>query len=61
MFIFPTVLRWMLLQQNDRLENGGVGVTVEKAERERVEVAARLEGLTFEEALERKRKVRFLY
>ncbi|KAL4244118.1 MFS transporter superfamily protein [Abortiporus biennis] len=58
--VLAFVIRWMLVRQNaqlvkDELEN------LKGAKRERIEEAARLEGLTFEEALERKKGFRYLY
>ena len=55
-----TVLRWMLIQENKQLERDELE-NLKGARRERIEEAARLEGLTFEEALERKRGFRYLY
>lgn len=50
----------MLVRQNTELEKRDLA-DLKGARRERIEEAARLEGLSFEEALERKRGFRFLY
>lgn len=54
------VIRCMLIHQNKQLEHEELE-NLKGAGRERIEEAARLEGLTFEEALERKRGFRYLY
>lgn len=55
-----TVVRQILIAENKKLDQNEFGeMTV--AERERIEEAARLEGLTLEEALERKKGFRYLY
>ncbi|KAI0918954.1 hypothetical protein AcV5_002000 [Taiwanofungus camphoratus] len=58
--ILAFVIRCMLIQENKRLERDELE-NLKGAKRERIEEAARLEGLTFEEALERKRGFRYLY
>lgn len=58
--ILALVLRWMLIQENKRLERDELE-NLKGARRERIEEAARLEGLTFEEALDRKKGFRYLY
>jgi len=58
--ILALVLRWMLIQENQRLERDELE-NLKGARRERIEEAARLEGLTFEEALDRKKGFRYLY
>lgn len=55
-----TVIRWMLVQQNKRLDQEEIG-DLKGARRERIEEAARLEGITFDEALRRRRGFRYLY
>lgn len=50
----------MLIQQNKLLKRDE-SEDLKGAERERIEEAARLEGLTFEQALERRRGFRYLY
>lgn len=54
------VIRCMLVQQNRQLDREEVE-DLKGARRGRIEEAARLEGLTFEQALERKRGFRYLY
>ncbi|PCH35556.1 hypothetical protein WOLCODRAFT_27968 [Wolfiporia cocos MD-104 SS10] len=54
------VMRCMLIRQNTQLEHDEPEL-LRYAKRERIEKAARLEGLTFEEALERKKDFRYLY
>ncbi|KZT69693.1 MFS general substrate transporter [Daedalea quercina L-15889] len=53
-------IRCMLVHENKQLERDELE-NLEGAKRERIEEAARLEGLTFEQALERKRGFRYLY
>ncbi|KAI0759993.1 MFS general substrate transporter [Trametes elegans] len=55
-----TVIRYILVQQNKRLEQEELD-NLKGAKRERIEDAARLEGITFEEALRRKKGFRYLY
>ena len=50
----------MLVKQNQQFEKDELE-NMTGARRERIEEAARLEGLTFEEALERKKGFRYLY
>ncbi|PCH36561.1 MFS general substrate transporter [Wolfiporia cocos MD-104 SS10] len=54
------VVRCMLIRQNKQLEHDELE-DIAGAKRERMEEASRLEGLTFEEALERKKGFRYLY
>lgn len=49
----------MLVKQNQQFEKDELE-NMTGARRERIEEAARLEGLTFEEALERKKGFRYL-
>ncbi|KAL6310523.1 MFS general substrate transporter [Sparassis latifolia] len=58
--VLALVIRYMLIQQNKQLEREE-HQEIKGAERGRIEEAARLEGLTFEEALERRRGFRYLY
>ncbi|KAI0734072.1 MFS general substrate transporter [Fomitopsis betulina] len=58
--ILALVIRCMLIQQNKLLKRDE-SEDLKGAERERIEEAARLEGLTFEQALERRRGFRYLY
>jgi hypothetical protein len=53
------VIRQMLVSENKRLDREEKEMSV--AKRLRIEEAARLEGLTFEEALERNKGFRYLY
>ena len=55
-----SVIRCILVRENARLEKDELA-DLKGAKRERIEEAARLEGLTFEEALERKKGFRYLY
>ena len=55
----PPVIRCMLVRQNKRLEENELN-DLKGARRERIEDAARLEGITFEEALRRRRGFRYL-
>ena len=56
----PLVIRCILVKQNENLEKEELA-NLTGARRERIEEAARLEGLTFQEALERRRGFRYLY
>ena len=54
------MVRQILIYQNRKLDkNEAEEMTPEK--RQRIEEAARLEGLTFEEAVERQKGFRYLY
>lgn len=50
----------MLIKENKKLDANELG-DMSPEKRERIEDAARLEGLTMEEALERNRGFRYLY
>lgn len=50
----------MLIRKNKRLDTDEKAA-MEGADRTRVEEAARLEGITFEQAMERRKGYRFLY
>ena len=52
-------MRCILVNQNKQLEREELNM-LKGAQRERIEEAARLEGITFEEALQRKRGFRYL-
>ena len=52
-------IRQMLITENKRLDREERQMT--EAKRQRIEEAARLEGLTLEEALERNKGFRYLY
>ncbi|KAI5120278.1 hypothetical protein M0805_005335 [Coniferiporia weirii] len=54
------VMRCILKQENKQLDEDELRA-LKGASRKRVEEAARLEGITLEEAMERRRKFRFLY
>ncbi|KZT05457.1 MFS general substrate transporter [Laetiporus sulphureus 93-53] len=58
--ILAFVIRCMLVHENKKLKREEVE-DLKGARRERIEEAARLEGLTFKEALERRRRFRYLY
>jgi len=55
-----TVIRQLLVRRNKILDRDEKAA-MNGADRERVEEAARLEGLTFESALERRKGFRYLY
>ncbi len=54
------MIRCILVRQNSQLEQEELA-NLKGAKRERIEDAARLEGITFEEALRRKKGFRYLY
>lgn len=54
------VMRQMLIRENKRMEREERQL-MEGPERERTEEAARLEGISFEEAVQRRRGFRYLY
>ena len=54
------VIRMMLVRENKRLDMDELGA-LKGANKERIEEFARLEGITIEEAMERKRGFRYLY
>lgn len=56
----PIVIRQMLVRENRRLDESELGA-LKGANRERIEEFAKLEGITIDEALERKRGFRYLY
>ncbi|KAH9889522.1 MFS general substrate transporter [Cubamyces lactineus] len=58
--VLAVVIRVILINQNKRLEREELA-NLSGARRERIEDAARLEGITFEEALKRKKGFRYLY
>ncbi|TCD66551.1 hypothetical protein EIP91_001272 [Steccherinum ochraceum] len=58
--VLAFVVRCILVKQNENLEREEMANMTE-ARRERIEDAARLEGITFEEALVRRRGFRYLY
>lgn len=58
--VLAFVVRCMLIKENQKLEKAELDF-LKGAGRQRIEDAAKLEGLTFEQALERKRGFRYLY
>ena len=54
----PAVIRCMLVRENKRLDQDGM---MQKAQHDRIEKAAELEGISFEEALRRRKGFRYLY
>lgn len=57
---FGLVMRCILIKQNKDLDRREL-VDISGARRKRIEEAARLEGITFEEALEKRKGFRYLY
>lgn len=55
-----TVIRVLLVRENKRMECEELDV-MHGPERERIEEAAKLEGITFEEAVRRRMGFRYLY
>ena len=53
------VVRQMLIHENKRMEREELELT--ERQRERIEAAAKLEGVSFEEAVRRRRGFRYLY
>lgn len=53
-------MRVLLVRENKRLDQSEVG-SLKGANRQRIEEYAHLQGLTMDEALERKRGFRYLY
>ena len=60
MFDFWTVIRYILIKQNKDLDRREL-VDLDAARKKRIEEAARLEGITFQEALEKRKGFRYLY
>jgi len=54
------VIRTMIVRDNKRMEHAELDL-MHGAERERIEEAARLEGITFDEAVRRRKGFRYLY
>lgn len=54
------VIRQMLVRENRKLD-ADEQTAMQGANRARVEEAARLEGITFEQAMERRKGFRYLY
>jgi len=59
-YICVVVIRQILVRENRRLDVDEKAV-MEGVNRTRVEEAARLEGITFEQAMERRKGYRYLY
>lgn len=57
---FPPGIRHILIRRNKKLDEDEKAA-MEGADRERVEEAARIEGITFEQAMERRKGFRYLY
>lgn len=55
------VLKQLLVRENRRMDQHEQTFVLLDADRERVEEAARLEGITMEEALEKRKGFRYLY
>jgi uncharacterized membrane protein len=58
--LLSLVIRQMLVRENRKLD-ADEKAAMSAANRERVEEAARLEGITFDEAMERRKGYRYLY
>jgi len=58
--ILGLIMRYMLIRENKRMEQEEKAL-MEGPERERIEEAARLEGISFEEAIRRRKGFRYLY
>ena len=54
----PAVIRCMLVMENRRLDQDEI---MQRAQHDRIEKAAELEGISFEEALRRRKGFRYLY
>ena len=57
---YHEVIRAILIRDNKRLEQDELK-SLKEADRERVEKAAELEGITIDQALEQRRRFRYLY
>jgi hypothetical protein len=57
--VLGLVMRQMLIRENKRMEREEQAIT--EGQRERIEEAARLEGISFEEAVRLRRGFRYLY
>ncbi|KIM55119.1 hypothetical protein SCLCIDRAFT_314202 [Scleroderma citrinum Foug A] len=58
--VFAFVIRCMLLRENRRMEQNEIN-TLQRAQHDRIEKAAKLEGITLEEAFRRREGFRYLY
>ncbi|KAH7906339.1 major facilitator superfamily domain-containing protein [Hygrophoropsis aurantiaca] len=54
------IIRWMLIRENKQMDKDDMKF-MQGPDRERIEEAARLEGITFDEAIRRRKGVRYLY
>ena len=59
-YIDNTVMRVLLLRENGRMVEKELG-TMDEPEQQKVEEAARLEGITFDEAVRRRMGFRYQY
>ena len=57
--VLAFIIRYVLVHQNKQLDREELQLD-DSAQRERIAEAARLEGVTFEEALQRRRGFRYL-
>jgi hypothetical protein len=60
-FNFLAVIRCMLVRENKRMEHEDLNHLMHGPERQRIEEAAKLEGITFDEAIKRRKGFRYLY
>ena len=58
--LIMTVIRTMLVRENRRIDQDE-RLTLSETKRERIELAAKLEGITIEEAMEKQRGFRYLF
>jgi len=58
--IRSVVVRQMIIRDNKKLDESEIAI-MEGTDRKRVEELARLEGITFEQAMERRKGFRYLY
>ena len=59
-FNFLAAIRCMLVRENKRMEHEEMDL-MHGPERQRIEEAAKLEGITFDEAVKRRKGFRYLY
>ena len=60
LLIFLEVIRYLLIKENKDFARKELA-DLDEAQRNRIEEAARLEGITFEQAMENKKGFRYLY
>ncbi|EIW80619.1 MFS general substrate transporter [Coniophora puteana RWD-64-598 SS2] len=58
-FVLACIIRYMLVQENKKMDRDELEI-IEGPERERIEEAARLEGISFDEAVRRRKGFRYL-